>query len=400
MADEFQKASKLFNKFLKLTLGSYLKYLFGFRVYNDRIAGLKPPYIILANHTNLWDPFLLSMCIPDPVYFVTSDIHFRNRGLRMLLKLVGAIPKTKFVSDPQTIKDIFKVAKNGGIIGIFPEGERNWDGSTLPLLYPTAKLIKKLGLPVVTILFKGSYLSMPRWAKYTRKGELDMICSRTLEAKDIEAYDAEDIYRLIGKSLEHNEYEYQRSRMIPYRGKAPAEKLELFLFCCPHCKSIGTMFSRDADFNCRKCSYSVRYNEFGFFTGNGPQLYFDNPGDWNLWQLKHLQDLKSSGAMEHTHIPLFEDNDILMQTGGRLAKMKKLQTGKLSIYPDRIVFQDGGEPAFSFSLDRIYGENTQLNSQLEFYQDKLLYKFTSDSYPMSSYKWVQAIKIFRQTPES
>lgn len=397
MAAEFRKASKLFNKFLKVVLGSYMRYLFGYRIFNDEIAGLKPPYIVLANHTNFWDPFLLSMCFPDPVYFVTSDIHFRNPVLRWLLKLVGAIPKTKNVSDPKTIKDIIRVARNGGIIGIFPEGQRNWDGKTLPLLYPTSKLIRSLKLPVVTVLFKGAYLSMPRWAKKTRKGELHMICRKLLDKEEASVFSADDIFAEISEGLNYDEYEYQKVKMVRYKSRISAEKLELFLFCCPECKSIGTMKSKNKGFFCSNCGYSVKYNEYGFFSNTGGKFYYDNPRDWNQWQLKYLESLMDESETGDPSKAVFKDNDVILQsgTGERHKPLKKDQVGKLSLYPDSIHFEGQHGLFLEIPLNRISGENIQMNSLLELYHDKTLYKFTGNSYNLSAYKWVKAIELFK-----
>lgn len=396
MADRFVKASGFFNKFLKFTLGSYLRVLFDLKIYKDGINGLKPPYIVLANHTNFWDPFLLSLCFSNPIYFVTSDTHFRSRILKNLLKLVGAIPKTKFVSDPSATRDIFKVVKIGGIIGIFPEGRRSWDGKTLPLIYPTAKLIKSLGLPVVTVVFKGANLAMPRWAKSSRKGEVNMHCELLLNKEAIEKMTVEDIFNSISSSLAHDEYEWQKSRMTPYKGKSPAERLELFLFCCPHCKAIGTMASNDDAFFCKKCGYSVTYDKYGFFTKQQGKSYFDNPRDWNLWQLDYTGSLPGLYADNNIEGPIFEDKDVLAQTGGRLITLKRLQTGKLYMYANRIVFHGDEGLELEFPIRKLYGENIQSNRQLEFYYEKVLYRFTGNTYCLSAYKWVKAIDIFKK----
>lgn len=397
MTAEFKKASSSFNKFLKVIFGSYMGYLFGYEIFNDQIAGLEPPYIVLANHTNFWDPFLLSMCFTDPVYFVTSDTHFRNPLLRQLLKLVGAIPKTKNVSDPHAIRDIIRVAGSGGIIGIFPEGRRNWDGKTLPLFYPTAKLIKTLKLPVITVLFKGAYLSMPRWANKTRKGELHMICSKLLDADDLTALSTDEIFAKITDGLSHDEYDYQKSRMISYKSTFPAERLELFLFCCPDCKSIGTMKSRNEDFFCTNCGYTLKYNEFGFFSSSGQELYFDNPRDWNIWQLKYLESLADSSALSVSSNVIFEDDDVLLQTGTvvRLKSLKKEQAGRLAMHRDFMRFEGSQGLLLDIPLNKISGQNIQMNNQLEFYHEKTLYKFTGNTFNLSAYKWVKAIELFK-----
>lgn len=397
MAVKFKKASRFFNKFLRATLGNYMRCLFGFQIFNNEITGLKPPYIVLSNHTNLWDPFLLSMCFKDPVYFVASDIHFRNSLLRWLLRLVGAIAKTKNVSDPKTIKEIITVVKNGGIIGIFPEGQRSWDGKTLPLLYPTAKLVKSLKLPIVTVVFKGGYLSMPRWAKKPRKGELHMVCKKLLSSEEISRLNVEEIYAKLTEGLRHDEYEYQREKMNRYKSHIPAERLELFLFCCPHCRAFGSLKSENRSFTCAKCGYTVQYNDYGFLESAGGKLYYDNPRDWNQWQLSHLSAVMEENASSSTQQAVFEDNDVILHsgTGERHQPLKLEQTGRLILFSDSIRFEGQQGMQLSVPLGRITGENVQLNSKLEFYHEKTLYRLTNEENTLPAYKWVKAIEIFK-----
>lgn len=398
MAVEFKKASRIFNKFLKFTLGNYLRHLFGFRIFKGQIAGLKPPYIVLANHTNFWDPFLLSMCFPEPVYFVTSDTHFRNPLLRILLSFVGAIPKTKNISDPKSIKSILKAINSKCIIGIFPEGRRSWDGKTLPLFYPTAKLIKSANLPVIAVLFKGAYLSMPRWARKTRKGELLMFCSKILDRDDIAVLSADEIFDRITIDLSHDEYEFQKTRMVRYKSALPAENLELFLFCCPGCKSIGSLKSENEAFYCTSCGYAVKYNEYGFFENTESTIFYDNPRDWNQWQLKHLEALVNSICTNNPFYEIFDDNDILLQTGTAdiLKPLKREQSGRLTMLCSSIRFEGMQGMLLDIPLVKITGENIQLNNQLEFYNDKILYKFSGNSGNLSAYKWVKTIELLKK----
>ncbi len=397
MAEQFRKAGSIFNKFLKLTLGSYMRHLFGYKIINAQIKGLKPPYIVIANHTNFWDPFLLSMCIPYPVHFVTSDAYFRNPVVKFLLRYVGAIPKTKSVSDPRSIKYILSVVKSNGVIGIFAEGRRNWDGTTLPLLYPTAKLIASLKIPVVSVLFEGACLSMPRWAKHTRRGELTMTCRLVYKGADeIKALSADEVFDGITRSLAHDEYVWQQAKMIPYKGRKPAESLELFLFLCPECKSPAHMKSAEDIFCCTKCGYTVRYNKYGFFEPVSDKLYFDNPRDWNLWQLGFLEEemIRTEEVRPEADL-ILEDESAAAFRGGKSSPLEFLQTGSLRLYSGRLVFtgREGGN--YSFEIPEIYGENIQFNNQIEFYHGKTLYRFGGDKRFISAYKWVRALEIIK-----
>lgn len=386
------KAGKLFNKFLKITLGNYMRLLFDYSGETSRLKGLKPPYIVLANHTNFWDPFLLSMFFPDPVYFVTSDAYFRNPVLKRLLKLVGAIPKTKFVTDPLSIRGILEVIRDNGIVGLFPEGRRSWDGKTLPLLYPTAKLIKALNVPVVSVLFQGACLSMPRWADSTRKGKLVMKLSRVLEPQDVKQLAVDEIYKVITDALTYDEYEYQREQRNPYKGRNLAQKLELYLFCCPECGRLGTLSSSGNTLGCRNCSYKVTYNKYGFLETENAKLHFDNPRDWNVWQLERLDSLISSKIAEGRDHTVFYDENIILRTGQKTGALGTGSgNGLLTLFPDRIEYRSENGVFHNFPIEDIIGVNIQLNNQLEFISNSITYRFSSADGTLSAYKWVKAI---------
>ena len=395
MKDSFRMANRIFNRFLKLVLGIYMRYLFGYSFFNEKIKDLEPPYIVIANHTNFWDPFLLSMCIPSPVHFVASDAYFRNPALKFLLKYVGAIPKTKSVSDPQSIRYILSVAKSNGVIGIFAEGKRSWDGTTLPLLYPTAKLVKSLKIPVVSVLFKGACLSMPRWARHARKGELAMTCSQVFSSNAIKGLSVAEIYAGMTASLSHDEYAWQRGRMIPYKGRKQAERLELFLFRCPECKSTVHMKSHNDMFYCSSCNFTVKYDEYGFFKPVSGRLYFDSPREWNLWQIEALESEIHAKNSQPGADPVLEDVNVTGYSGGKSHPLELLHTGSLYLYCDRIIFKspDGGN--YSFELSEIYGLNVQYNDQMEFYYKKVLYRFGGGHGSISAYKWVMALEILK-----
>jgi len=175
MATEFKKVNIVINRIGIFFLKLYFKYKYSITYDNRDLNNVKPPYLILPNHVNNLDPFFVGAFVKEPIYFVTTDEQFRNPVKGFLLsRLTGAIPKKKFVPDIITVKDIIRIVKNKGIVGIFPEGQRSWSGETEELVRSTAKLIKMLGIPVVTVILSGSHLAHPRWANNNRKGKIHL----------------------------------------------------------------------------------------------------------------------------------------------------------------------------------------------------------------------------------
>ena len=62
-----------------------------------------------------------------------------------------------------------RLVEKGEAIGIYPEGERSWDGALQPLRRGTVRLLLKAGAPVVPCGVVGSYDVWPRWSRRPRR---------------------------------------------------------------------------------------------------------------------------------------------------------------------------------------------------------------------------------------
>ncbi len=141
--------------------------------------------IILANHSTLFDPIWVYAMLKRPVYFAATEDLFRKRALGRLIRWFGAFPKRKAASDLSALRSIFTLIGKGGLVGLFPEGVRTWDGTTQPLFTGIAKLIRKLGVPVYVCRLEGAYLVYPRWARRWRRIPIRGVFSRLYQADDI-----------------------------------------------------------------------------------------------------------------------------------------------------------------------------------------------------------------------
>ena len=165
-----------FNRILRTTYGLWLHAFFRVEGKNVNLAkALKPPFVIVSNHVSVLDPFILGSFLREPVYWITSDGNMRSRLMRALLTLVGSIPKSKSIPDIETVNwTVEVIRRRGGVVGIFPEGQQSWDGTTLPLVPSTAKLLKLLKVPVLAAVIKGGYSSLPRWTGARRRGRMEV----------------------------------------------------------------------------------------------------------------------------------------------------------------------------------------------------------------------------------
>ena len=386
-----------FNEFLRSTLGIFLFRRYSLRVEHKEVVDtLEPPFIVLPNHVSFWDPFFVAYFISKPVYYVVSDMQFRRPIIRLLLGLVGAIPKSKAVSDFETVRNIFRVKQKKGVIGLFPEGRRNWDGHNIEPVFATSKLVKALKIPVVIPILKGAYLSLPRWSKDHKKGVITVDFRHGLSADDVKRMDVDEIHTRLTELISYDEWEYQREAMIEYKNRHRAEHIELALFACPQCNEIGGMRSRRHTLFCSKCDFSVVYNTYGFFEdpmGSTPP--FDTVRSWNLWQLELMSKYVESEKSADTGRPVISDGPVCLWKGYRTEFMKKSMYGHLSLYLDRVELICANDEPLVFELDDLRGVNVQLGEIMEFYHKDTLYAFDFKNPWVSGFKWMVAIHMVR-----
>ncbi len=392
--------SRIFYNFLRPLMKLWFHFQFHFTVsIPPEVAALKPPFLLLPNHQGFWDPFMAGAYIKSPVFYIASDAIFRYPLFKFFMGLLGAIPKQKAQSDLESIKNILKIKNAGGNIGVFPEGQRTWNGLTLPLIFSTTKLVKLLKIPVVTALFKGGYYSHPRWGIHLQKGEVELAYSLVLIPADIKSHSPEEIQTILTNALAFDEIEYQEHKRQVFIGKNPAEHLEQVLFMCPSCHEIDSMFSVGDTFACKECGYSVVYSPYRTFTSSTHSVAFSNIRDWDRWQQKEMEKYisdfrnKKTVILSHTHLSI--------QTGHRERRMKNLFTGSIVLTFQFLVIKDNhGNIYKNFIVKDIAGINVQNKEKLDFYAEGVLYNIFDKKRRFSAYNWLTAIQYIQNIQET
>lgn len=402
------------HRFLRMTVGIWLRLRYNMAAENTGLLRrVRRPYLLLPNHVGYWDPFQLSSFVPYPVHHVAADQNFRTRLLRFVMWAVGAIPKTKGVSDSELIRTILRLRDRREIICLFPEGQRTWDGAGLPVLYSTAKLVKLLKIPVIVPVFKGGYLSHPRWAFKPRRGRLVIEFRFGLAAEELKDLSVDEIYERLSSRIYHDDYQWQAAHMVRFRGRRPAEDLEHVLFRCPRCGGLGSMHSHGRRFGCAACGHAMTYTDYGYLIPDDDRSVRLTVRDLDREQLAAFRSYLE-GVPPDTAI--FSEPDTVLSLGYRTNPVRRIGTGTLTLYADRIEWHPaaagganpgagrdpGGEapaapaspasPARVIRLSEIEGLNVQLIRKLELYFQERLYTFDPRDRACSMYKWQIAIE--------
>lgn len=252
----------------------------------------KEPFVMLANHTFLFDVVHVPLRFRNVPFIIASQTLFARQPSKFFVtQMAHVIPKSKGRSDMQTIKMIFNAVKKGYPILIFPEGNTTFYGETEWIEEATMKLIKKLGLDVITCNVRGGYLSKPRWATGKRKNRrIELYYRLEITKEQLSEMSVDAIKTTINQALYHNDYQYQREKMIPHPGKQLAEGLEDAVYVCPHCEAINSIATQGNVIHCQNCHKEGYVDDYGFIQG----FVFDNLIEWNQYQRRFIDRLRST----------------------------------------------------------------------------------------------------------
>lgn len=131
----------------------------------------------IMNHQSHVDPFLFGAFFDYKTAFLTKSSVFAHGFTRFFMRWARGIPTTRFQGDPIVVRHVVKLLSAGFRVGVFPEGERTWDGRLLPFRMGTVKLLMALRLPIYPIVIDGAYAVWPRWANWPSRHKISVrIC--------------------------------------------------------------------------------------------------------------------------------------------------------------------------------------------------------------------------------
>ena len=94
------------------------------RAYGTENVPKTGPLIVACNHVSYFDPPVLGTTCPRRISYMAKEELFRIPVLGPAIRAVGAYPVDREGSATSAIKRSVEVLRQGGVIGIFPEGGR------------------------------------------------------------------------------------------------------------------------------------------------------------------------------------------------------------------------------------------------------------------------------------
>ena len=361
---------------------------YGYKAENYKLDR-KQNYLIICNHSCSLDPFMLGKSFFRPIYFVASDDLLKNGFISKIMKhTVAPIPIRKGTMDISSIRNCISIAKEGGTIGIFPEGNRTYSGEISYLGINLVKFIRKLDLPLIIYHIDGGYGLDPRWGKKSRRGKGSRgYVQRLLSKEELCSLKDEELLKIINTNLSQ-----EISPSLRFKSKEKAEYLERVLFVCPKCHALETLVSEKNAIKCKCCSLEATYEEDLSFSSNEPSFKFKKVSEWMNYQKEYLKDL----AIEENKVLLGDEKVTLISCLEGKEKEVEL-VGKLQMNSKSFIIK--GEKELQFFFKDIKQVENQGKHKLLFYIGKDYYEFKGGE-RFSSYKYYLMFNRINNTLEN
>lgn len=267
-----------------LSLPDYIASKFEYTEERMELIGKNQPCLILMNHSCFLDLKIAFKMFRKRFSVIATMDSFVGKA--WIMRLLGCIPTQKFVSDITLLSDIqHAIEKNNSSVLMFPEAGYSFDGRATSLPHGLGMLLKRLNVPVVTVITDGAYLRTPLFNELkNRKTKVTAHVSCLLTPEEMKEKSVKELDAIIDNAFSFDAYakQYETKRIIdePYRAKG----LERILYRCPHCNTDGQMHGDGTEIYCKKCGKDYEMDAFGRMCAKNGETEFAHIPDWYNWQ--------------------------------------------------------------------------------------------------------------------
>ncbi|MGN6543494.1 MAG: lysophospholipid acyltransferase family protein, partial [Aureliella sp.] len=145
-------------------------YLYGRIVWRVHFTNSPPPEmrggaVLVANHRSSVDPFFVQLSAGRRVHWMVAKEYCQNIFFGPLLKALQVIPTNRSGIDTGATKQAIRLAKEGRLVGMFPEGRLNHTPGPLVSIRPGAALVAvRAGVPMIPLHIAGSPYRREVWS--------------------------------------------------------------------------------------------------------------------------------------------------------------------------------------------------------------------------------------------
>lgn len=310
------------------------------------------PCLILMNHSSFTDMKLaFGIFYPQKMGIVTS-VDAMTGILGKLMRLLGCTPTHKYVTDLTLLQDMqYMLKKNKTSVLMYPEAGYSFDGCATALPKRMGVLMKRLGVPVVTVITRGAFHRDPLYNMLqVRDVKVSAHVKCIATAEEVKEKSVEELDNLLAEAFSFDNFAWQRDQKIavdvPYR----ADGLHRILYKCPHCGEENQMEGQGIHLTCHACGKQWTMDVYGQLSAGSGETEYPHIPDWYQWQRECVRAELETGSYA-----LDTEVEIVIQVN--LKGVCKIGTGRLTHTSDgfhltgadgKLEYRQG--PTFSHTL--------------------------------------------------
>ena len=244
------------------------------------------PCLILMNHCSFTDMKLAyGIFYPKPLGIITS-VDAMTGPLGKLMRILGCTPTHKYVSDLTLIKDMEHMLKtNKTSVLMYPEAGYSFDGRTTTLPRKLGILMKKLGVPVVTVITQGAFHRDPLYNMLQiRDVQVSAHVKCLATAEELKEKSVAELDALLDEAFSFDNFAWQRDNRVSIDVPFRAAGLHRILYKCPHCGAESRMEGKGIHLTCHACGKKWEMDEFGQLKALEGETEYPHIPDWYTWQ--------------------------------------------------------------------------------------------------------------------
>ena len=244
------------------------------------------PCLILMNHCSFTDMKLAyGIFYPKPLGIVTS-VDAMTGPLGKLMRILGCTPTHKYVSDLTLIKDMeYMLKTNRTSVLMYPEAGYSFDGRTTTLPRKLGILMKKLGVPVVTVITQGAFHRDPLYNMLQiRDVQVSAHVKCLATAEELKEKTVAELDALLDEAFSFDNFAWQRDNRICIDVPFRADGLHRILYKCPHCGAESKMEGKGIHLTCHGCGKKWEMDEYGQLRALEGETEYPHIPDWYAWE--------------------------------------------------------------------------------------------------------------------
>ena len=262
----------------------------------DKI-GKKEPCLILMNHSSFIDLKIASRIFFPKRYGIVSTFDGLI-GKGWLMRLIGCVPTQKFVSDMGLVQDMAYLLKEKKTsVLMYPEAGYSFDGTTTTLPRKMGVVLKKLGVPVVTVITSGAFLRDPLYnCLQKRKVKVSAKVEVLATAEELKTLSVKELDERLDKAFSFDAFREQQEQGVIVDEPFRADGLSRVLYQCPHCGVEGKMEGKGVSLTCHSCGKVYILTETGYLEATDGNSAFTHVPDWYNWERRQVRSQLEDGS--------------------------------------------------------------------------------------------------------